>query len=461
MRKADFIFNILRVPLDVAMLLVAGVAAYLLRTQVLDSLRPVLFGPNLSFGQFMALVAGMTVVMVATFAVSGLYSMRFRMSKIGEMGRVIVASSAAMMSAILVIFLRAELFHSRFLVLGYWGMAMLCVVLGRLVLRWYASRQMGRRDSLSHRVLLIGGGDVAHELRTAMAENPDLGYRVASVMGLLDIEHLRELLNRGGIDEVVLADVELSSERIVELVDVCYESHVMFQFVPNAYQTLATHYDVNSVGRIPLVYLRRTPLEGWGRVFKRAIDIVCSMAALLLLAPLIVVVAIIIILDTPGSVFVVLRRVSRNRTFGLIKFRSMVENAEALKPGLEQFNERADGPLFKMRHDPRITRVGRVIRKYRIDELPQFLNVFLGDISLVGPRPHQPDEIARYQKHHKKVLAIKAGATGLAQASGSSDLSFEEEVALDTFYIENWSFWMDVRIVVKTALRLLFDRSAV
>jgi lipopolysaccharide/colanic/teichoic acid biosynthesis glycosyltransferase len=166
-------------------------------------------------------------------------------------------------------------------------------------------------------------------------------------------------------------------------------------------------------------------------------------------------------LDTPGPVFVVLRRVSRNRTFGLIKFRSMVENAEALKPALEQFNERADGPLFKMRHDPRITRVGRVLRKYRIDELPQFVNVFLGDISLVGPRPHQPDEIARYQKHHKKVLAIKAGATGLAQASGSSDLSFEEEVALDTFYIENWSFWMDVRIVAKTAVRLLFDRSAV
>lgn len=461
MRKADFIFNILRVPLDVAMLLGAGIATYLLRTQVLDALRPVLFGPNLSFGQFMAMVAGMTVVMVGTFAISGLYSMKFRMSKVAEVGRVLVASSAAMMSAILVIFLRAELFHSRFLVLGYWGMAMLCVALGRLMLRWYASRRMWQVDSLSHRVLLIGSGDVAREVRTAMSDNPGLGYRVVSVMGTLDIDHLRELLSRGGIDEVVLADVEIGSDRIVELVDLCYESHVMFQFVPNAYQTLATHYDVNSVGRIPLVYLRRTPLEGWGRVFKRSIDIVCSFVALILLAPVFVVVAFCIMLDTSGPVFVVLRRVSRNRTFGLIKFRSMVENAEALKPALEQFNERSDGPLFKMRHDPRVTRVGRVLRRYRIDELPQFVNVFLGDISLVGPRPHQPDEIARYQKHHKKVLAIKAGATGLAQASGSSDLSFEEEVALDTFYIENWSFWMDVRIVAKTALRLLFDRSAV
>jgi len=116
-----------------------------------------------------------------------------------------------------------------------------------------------------------------------------------------------------------------------------------------------------------------------------------------------------------------------NKEFELLKFRSMIKNAEELKASLAVFNERKDGPLFKMKCDPRITKVGRFIRKYRIDELPQFWNIFNGDISLVGPRPHQPDEISRYQKHHKKALAIKAGATGLAQASGSSDLLFEQE----------------------------------
>jgi exopolysaccharide biosynthesis polyprenyl glycosylphosphotransferase len=461
MRKADYIVNGIRVPLDVVMLLLAGVATYLLRTHVLDAIRPVLFGPNLSFVQFMLLVAGMTGVMVLTFSVSGLYSMRFRMSKVVEAGHVVVASSAAMMAAILVIFLRAELFHSRFLVLGYWGMAMLFVIVGRLVLRWYAALRMARSDVLAHRVLVLGHGQVAHEVCRAMAEDPSLGYRVVSSMEDLSIDALRGVLSRGGIDEVVLAEVEVSSERIVELIDACYESHVMFQFVPNAYQTFATHYDINSIGRIPLVHLRRTPLEGWGRVFKRVVDVVCSVFALMVLLPVFVVVALCIMWDTPGPVFVVLQRVSRNRTFGLIKFRSMVQNAEALKPALEALNERADGPLFKMRVDPRVTRVGRILRKYRIDELPQFANVLRGDISLVGPRPHQPDEIARYQKHHKKVLAIKAGATGLAQVSGSSDLPFEEEVQLDTFYIENWSFWMDIRILIKTAVRLLVDRSAV
>jgi lipopolysaccharide/colanic/teichoic acid biosynthesis glycosyltransferase len=139
----------------------------------------------------------------------------------------------------------------------------------------------------------------------------------------------------------------------------------------------------------------------------------------------------------------------------------MIENAEELKPYLAALNERTDGPLFKMRDDPRVTRVGKFLRRYRLDELPQFWNILMGHMSIVGPRPHQSDEIARYAKHHRKVLAIKAGATGMAQVAGSSDLPFEEEVALDTFYIENWSLVLDVRICIKTVLKMFRDRSAV
>ena len=152
---------------------------------------------------------------------------------------------------------------------------------------------------------------------------------------------------------------------------------------------------------------------------------------------------------------------SRNRLFKLHKFRSMIKDAEKYKVQLGMFNERADSPLFKIKNDPRITGIGRFLRKSRIDELPQLWNVLKGEISLVGTRPHQPDEIAKYGKHHRRVLAIKAGATGLAQVSGSSDLPFEEEVALDTFYIENWSFWRDAKIIILTALKVFRDRSAV
>jgi len=210
-----------------------------------------------------------------------------------------------------------------------------------------------------------------------------------------------------------------------------------------------------------VVQLRRTALVGWGRVFKRLTDIGSSTLALVLLSPVFALIAFAIKWESAGPVFVGLQRLSRNRRFLLYKFRSMIENAEELKPLLASYNERPDGPLFKMHHDPRVTAVGRLLRRMRLDEMPQFFNVFRGDISLVGPRPHQPDEIAKYQRHHRKVLAIKAGATGLAQISGSSDLPFEEEVALDTFYIENWSFMMDVRIIVRTITMVFRDRSAV
>ena len=218
---------------------------------------------------------------------------------------------------------------------------------------------------------------------------------------------------------------------------------------------------MDAIGNVPVVQLHRTALDGWGRVFKRIVDIFGAMFGLAIFSPLLAIVAFSIKWETAGPVMVQLTRVSGTRRFKLFKFRSMVDNAEALKPLLAERNERSDGPLFKIQDDPRITRVGRLIRKTRLDELPQFYNVLIGDISLVGPRPHQPDEIAKYAKHHKRVLAIKAGATGLAQVSGSSDLPFEEEVKLDTFYIENWSLGMDTRIIVKTALKMLQDRSAV
>jgi len=211
---------------------------------------------------------------------------------------------------------------------------------------------------------------------------------------------------------------------------------------------------------VPLIEIKKTPLDGWGKIIKRAVDIFGSAVGLILFSLPFLLIGIIIKLDSSGPVFVKLKRVSQGKEFYLYKFRSMVKDAEELKKDLLQYNERQDGPLFKMKNDPRITRVGRIIRRFRIDELPQLINVFKGEMSLVGPRPHQPDEIVRYKKHHKRVLFLKPGITGLAQISGSSDLSFEEEVKLDTYYIENWSLGKDIYILLKTFLVVFIDRSA-
>ncbi|MBI2068861.1 MAG: sugar transferase, partial [Candidatus Yanofskybacteria bacterium] len=287
------------------------------------------------------------------------------------------------------------------------------------------------------------------------------GYRVAKHLTDPELAEVRAAVENPGIDEVLLTNTNYPAEKVVQLVDFCNENHLIFKFIPNIYQTLTTNFDVDSINGLPLIELKRTALDGWGKVAKRVLDVVGASAGLVILFPVFAVVAFAIKWETAGPVFVRLKRVSRNREFDLIKFRSMVKNAEDIKASLAVFNERQDGPLFKMKNDPRVTRVGRLIRRYRIDELPQFWNILKGDMSLIGPRPHQPDEVERYEKHHKRVLSVKAGATGIAQVSGSSDLAFEQEVALDTYYIEHWSLWMDIKIMLKTIFKMLTDKSAV
>ena len=200
----------------------------------------------------------------------------------------------------------------------------------------------------------------------------------------------------------------------------------------------------------------------WYFFAKRVLDVTGAVVGLTFAAPLFLMTAIAIKLNSSGPVFAdtPIRVGKREKVFKMYKFRSMIDNANLLKKEMIQLNERNDGPLFKMKNDPRVTRVGRFLRRARIDELPQLFNVLRGDMSLVGPRPHEPEEVAKYEKHHKKLLTIKSGMTGMAQVSGSSDLSFEEEVKLDTYYIENWSPALDIKILLKTAVILFKDRSA-
>ncbi|HUO75348.1 MAG TPA: sugar transferase [Candidatus Paceibacterota bacterium] len=463
MKKGDIVANVLRVPVDFALLVGAGVFVYVVRTQALASWRPVLFSLDLPFTRFMGLTLVVSGLFVVIYAFSGLYSMKRRMTQPEEMARVTIASAAAIMAVVMVIFLQQSLFNSRFLVVGYWVTATVWVIVGRACFRLAYRHAMARTGIGAHRVLLIGADEVSERIARTITGDPGLGYRIIRRLDEPDTDAIGVVIREEGgvIDEIMLADPNYAPELVTELVDFCNDRHIQFTFVPNIHRTLTTHWDVDAIGQTPIVQLRRTALVGWGRIFKRITDIVGSTFALVLLSPVFAVIAFAIKWETAGPVFVRLERMSRNRRFVLFKFRSMIENAEELKPLLTPMNERADGPLFKMHDDPRVTAVGRMLRRTRLDELPQFFNVFRGDISLVGPRPHQSDEIAKYERHHRKVLAIKAGATGLAQISGSSDLPFEEEVALDTFYIENWSFMLDVRILARTVLLVFRDRSAV
>ena len=196
-------------------------------------------------------------------------------------------------------------------------------------------------------------------------------------------------------------------------------------------------------------------------LWKRLFDVSGSAIVLALSLPLWPIIALAILLESRGPVLVRLDRVSENRVVGVYKFRSMVKDAAELKPSLDHLNERKDGPLFKIKKDPRVTRVGRLLRRFRLDEVPQLINVLRGELALVGPRPREPEEAKAYPHQYRVILSHRQGVTGLSQVNGASSLPFQKELELDRYYVENRSFWLDLGIFFKTIAVLFFDPTAV
>lgn len=461
MKRSELFFDAIRLPVDFLACFAAGLFAYWIRVSPLvRQVRPVLFEPDLPFGEYLTLVGAVSFFTLIVFATLGLYTMKATLRMVEEFSRIIAGISLALFGVIFWMFIRAELFNSRFILVVAWILAILLVAGGRVVIR-RLQRRLLRQGMGVHRVALVGQSPITAELQSLFQRHPDLGYRVVAQLNQVERDSLERLAKETGLDGVIRCVSELTPAENLLLLDFCEDHKIDFLYVPDVYETRISNVVIRTLGGYPMVELRRTPLEGWGRIWKRLLDLVGAAAGLLLLSPLFLLVALAITADSAGPVFFRQTRIGRNRKpFQIVKFRTMVQNAEELKSQLLRFNERS-GPLFKMRNDPRITRVGRVLRAARLDELPQLFNVLLGEMSLIGPRPHLPEEIERYGKYHRRLFTIKPGMSGLAQVSGSSSLPFEQEADLDIHYIENWSPRLDLLILFRTLRRLLGDRTAV
>lgn len=459
--------------MDFVALLAAGAAAYYLRTsQYVQQVRPATFQIDLPFAEQMQLVAVVSVFIVIIFAMLGLYAMQVTRRALDEFTKIFAGISIGIMSVIVYIFLAAELFQSRFIVLAAYLLAIVFVTFARYVVR-NVQRYMLRRGLGVHRVVLAGNGRFADELTAIFKARRDLGYRVAGVVPTVRWSVLERIYKLQGIDEVIQTDPTLPDEDNLLLLDFCEQYKIDYKYIPNLFETHAANVRFRAIGTVPIMELNRTPLDGWGRVAKRIMDLFGSVAGLVVLLPLFLLTALVIKTNSPGPVFYRQIRIGRNmKPFEIIKFRSMYleycvgedyggkKAIEADQQLREQANERS-GPLFKMKSDPRITAVGRIIRKLRIDELPQLINVLRSEMSLIGPRPHLPQEVAQYNKYHRRLFTIKPGMSGMAQVGGNAGLAFEEEAKLDIAYIEQWSFRLDIILLLKTVRILLSDRHAV
>ena len=254
------------------------------------------------------------------------------------------------------------------------------------------------------------------------------------------------------LDEVFLAlSMEKYSHLIESIVRLCEEQGIIVRLQTEMFKLHIARWHVDQLNGLPVVTVRSGPPDGWQLIAKRVIDVWGSLVLLIALAPIFAMVAIAIKLDSHGPVMFRQERVGLNkRRFKLFKFRTMVEGADVQQPLLERLNEAA-GPVFKIRHDPRITWVGKFLRRFSIDELPQLLNVLKGEMSLVGPRPLPVRDIERIDvQWHKRRLSMQPGMTGLWQVNGRSDVSFDHWVRMDLEYIDKWSLALDLNILLKT-----------
>lgn len=460
MKRTDLVFAALQVPLDYLALVTAGVTAYALRFNQIAGILPV--ADPLPYSGYVQLVWIVAAVWLGVLAIAGVYSVR-RQRLTTELGRIFLGVSTAVLLVILVIFFQREFFSSRFIILAGWVLSILFLWVTHGLLRFIRWQTLKRGVGVRQAVI-VGNDQVTIDLLTSLHTQPRLGLRVLRHFSTCtgeQIHELTDLFEQRAVDLVIQSDVTLPRSQTLELIDVCTEYSVPFHYAADIFDSQAARMELDEVAGMPVLVLKRTPLDGWGRILKRAFDLCLATIGVIVLAIPGLLIAALVKLDSAGPALLPLDRVGEGqKRFRLWKFRSMVRDAHALKPQLMDRNERADGPLFKISHDPRITRIGKWLRKTSIDELPQLFNVIKGDMSLVGPRPHEPEEVARYEKHHKKLLTIKPGVTGMAQISGRSNLSFEEEVRLDTFYIEHWSLGLDLQVILRTPAAVLRMKTA-
>lgn len=468
MKKLELLFSVLLVPVDFIMIVLAALSAYYLRfTGLAVTIRPVIF--DFDIKNYFTIVLVVALIWILIFFMTGLYNLQRSRRLTEEIRRVFLACSAGFVLIAVYIFFQRELFNSRFIVLAAWILSMIYVLFGRGLL--HIIHNLVYRSGYGVRQLVIvGAGKTADSLVKEFSQKKQLGYKVIKRLRDFSLEtsqELDELVDEGKVDEIIQADPNISKSESLRLYDFATDRHIVFRYVADLLGVKVLHHEVTELAGLPIVEVKRTTLEGWGQVAKRLTDIIISGLLIIILSPIILLAAIIIKLDSKGPVFFsrrddgsYVKRVGQNgKAFRYFKFRSMIDRADSLRyTELADRNLRTDGPLVKIKNDPRVTRFGRFIRRFSIDELPELFLVFMGKMSLVGPRPHLPEEVAKYEQHHRKVLTIKPGISGLAQISGRSDLAFEEEVRLDLYYIENWSMLLDISILLKTPWAVIKHR---
>lgn len=459
--------------IDIFLINIAFIVAYWVRYD-LQLFRAVDPAFDVPYAVYLPFVAIFTLLLILVFRQQGVYRLRRKISWFDEFYAIVNGTATGTIITIVFIFLYRPSFYSRVIFI-YAGLLSVTILgLSRLI-KVTALRRMRRKGVGTKRVLIIGAGEVARTVMRMVVANPEAGF---DVVGFLDdnpakgstdigrfkalgsIDNLANILVEEEIDEVIITLPWQHHRKIIGVMTQCERRNVQPRIVPDLFQMTLNRMHVEEIAGVPMIGIKEVGIGGLNQVVKRTIDVVIGALALFLGAPLMGLIALMIKMESPGPVLFKQERLGKNgRRFTVYKFRSMIKGAEEQIAELGELNE-ADGPLFKIKDDPRLTRLGKWLRRLSLDELPQFYNVLRGEMSLIGPRPPLPAEVEQYQEWHKRRLEVSPGITGLWQVSGRSELTFDEMALLDIYYIENWSLGLDTKILWQTIPRVIFGDGA-
>jgi exopolysaccharide biosynthesis polyprenyl glycosylphosphotransferase len=406
------------------------------------------------------------------FAIYGLYDLRRPTHITAEMQRLFQAVVTSVLVVALIAF-AVRIDVSRSFIVSLLIFCLATTAIGRLAVR-RLSHVLNARGVTSQSTLIAGCNEEARTLARTLRRRPWMGFEVC---GFVDVGHtgqdtidglpvmgsidgIQAIVREHGIGSIVVAGSAVGAGTLQQLDTALVDTQVTVRVSPGLPNLGASRVIVEPVDGMALFSLRRQRFSRRQRVLKRALDVTIASGLLVVSLPAMAVVALLVKVTSPGPVLFRQRRVGAGgRTFTIYKFRTMVDGAERQLSALQAHNE-ADGILFKMRRDPRVTPVGRLLRRCAADELPQLINVLMGEMSMVGPRPALPEETARYDERWRDRLRVKPGLTGLWQVNGRHDLGFDDYVRYDLFYVTNWSLTLDLYILAKTVPALLTTRGS-
>ncbi len=467
------LFSLGLVLADIVLINVAFALSYWVRYE-LQWFRAVDEANYVPYRQYLPIGLILTVVLMITYKLEGVYSQPRGRSWFDEVYRIVSGTTTGVIIMVVLFFGYRPYFYSRLIFL--YAFTFIVVLLGfSRLLKGLILERLRQRGIGVDRVLIVGAGEVGRTIMRNIVAQPKLGYQVVGFVddnpergetdigrfkGLGSIDNLPSVIQEEAIDEVIITLPWMYHRKILMIMAQCERQHVRARIVPDLFQMSLSRVDIEDLGGLPVIGIKEISIRGWNLVFKRAIDFAVALSGLIFLSPLSALVALAIKLESRGPVLFKQLRVGKGgRPFVLYKFRSMHEGAEKEQEKLAALNE-AEGPIFKIRDDPRLTRLGRLLRRTSLDELPQLYNVLRGEMSLVGPRPPLPSEVEQYHEWHKKRLEVSPGITGLWQVSGRSELTFDEMVLLDLYYVENWSPALDISILLRTIPKVIFGDGA-